>query len=146
MADRRDLAIHLLQLHFHDRADLVRRQATVQRFSQDRGDPVGEQFLSQSLASGRHVAADGQPATAQRLEHAVGLELLVRASDCVWVDRKLLAERSYARQQLAGTQRLFGDRELNLTNNLLVDRDFASGVDRKEHAKLPCRFAGVLVY
>jgi hypothetical protein len=81
--------------------------------------------------------SDRQASASERFADAIGLENLKGFGNRVRVDGQLNAQRSDARKKLAWDQHPIGHGELDLPNDLFVDRDAIARIDREKHGKPP---------
>jgi hypothetical protein len=94
--------------------------------------------LSCCLTASTGSLGHGKARAADALQHAVILQLPMRPRHRVGIDRLFAGEFADRRHQLAGPQCTGGDREGNLTDDLLVDCQSVGRVDAEEHAAVLC--------
>ena len=117
----------------HQPSNFLGRESPVESFANGRPQPFFKQLAASLVALRDCFGSDGKPSASERLADAIGLEDLEGFGDRVRIDRQLHAEGSDAWKKLAWDQHPVGHGELDLPNNLFVDRDAVVWIDREKH-------------
>jgi len=117
--------------------DFLRVEAAGGGFFEDLAESGADQFGAFDLALATSAGGDGEARAAEGFEDAVVLELAVGAGDRVGVDGEVAGQLADAGNEVAGREGRVGDRELELADDLIVDREAVVGVDLEKHARSP---------